>query len=555
MESTAGLIATLSRLPEPDEPDALAARLAALAVPHDAVAFVEVRADRAGSGAGSGADSGPGSGFGHALPEAALRTLEERFAGELIYTLRSRAEGGTGPDDPVARAALLAAAGRDDRWTLVDLEAERDLVPAVLDAVPPKRRILSWHGPATDAAALERRFDRMAETPARFYKLIPAAVAPGEELAPLLLLRALGERAGSRREDVIAFASGAAGVWTRLLAPRLGAPLVFGAFPGDAPGAPGQPSVDRLIADYGLPALPSVETLFGVIGRPVGHSLSPRIHNRAYRALGIPALYLAFHAEHFGDFWLEVVESGLLDGLGFPLRGLSVTTPFKEPALAVAGVSSPRTAPIGAANTLVERDGVWEAESTDPEGVLLPLRALGVALEGSEAAVLGAGGAGRAAVVGLLEAGAEVTLVNRTEERGRRAAETLKVPFVPLAGFAGAAPERFRVVVHATSLGRQEGEPLPFDPALLAPDAVVVDLVYTDRPTPLVTAVRSSGRTAVDGREVLLSQALEQFLRMTGRELPVALARQALGILPPEPGAAGAPSSPQPSSDRPGGAR
>ena len=537
MERTARIIATLSRLPEPEE---LAVRLeemtpgpAQASPPSRLPSFVEVRADRAGTGRE------------RALAEAPLEALEERFDGELIYTLRSRAEGGDGPDDAATRAALLAAAGASsERWALVDLEADRDLVPTVLEAIPPERRIVSWHGPPTDAETLAHRVDRMAATPARYYKLIPAAVAPGDELAPLLLLHELGESAGAPREDVIAFASGPAGVWTRLLAPRLGAPVVFGAFPGDAPGAPGQPSVRRLIEDYGLPELPAAETLFGVVGRPVDHSLSPRLHNRAYRELGIPALYLAFHAEHFGEFWLEVVESGLLEAFGFPLRGLSVTTPFKEAALAVSGASSPRTAAIGAANTLVERDGVWEAESTDPEGVALPLRELGLDLDETEAAVVGAGGAGRAAVVGLKEAGARVTLFNRSVGRGRCAADALGVPYVPLDELADARPERFRVVVHATSLGRgargdgAEAEPLPFDPSLLAPDAVVVDLVYADRETPLLEAVRGSGRTAVDGREVLLSQALEQFRMMTGRELPVELAHEALGLSRPSRAAA-----------------
>lgn len=508
MERTARLIATATRLPEPDD----------LAVLPAGVEWLEVRADRARDRSG------------RELPARRIRKLRERCGG-LVYTLRSRVEGGSGPDDPSARADRLIEAGRSTRhrpspWDLVDLEAERDLHPSVLDAIEPERRILSWHGATANPETLEARLDAMLETPARYYKLIPAAVQPGEELAPLRLLHALG------RDDVIAFASGRAGLWTRLLAPRLGAPVVYGAFPGDAPGAPGQPGVDRLVTDYGLPALPAADALFGVVGRPVDHSLSPRLHNRAYRELGVRALYLAFHAEHFGDFWLEVVESGVLEHLGFPLHGLSVTTPYKEAALALSGAQSPRAAAIGAANTLVRSrraPEVWEAESTDPEGVVLPLRDLDVALDGTPAAVVGAGGAGRSAVVGLREAGADVTLVNRTEERGRRAAESLGVGFVPLAELD---PSAYRIVVHATSLGRAPDDPLPFDPAALAPDTVVVDLVYTDRETPLLTAAREAGCTAVDGREVLLSQALEQFRMMTGRELPGDLAHRALGISP-----------------------
>jgi 3-dehydroquinate dehydratase/shikimate dehydrogenase len=288
--------------------------------------------------------------------------------------------------------------------------------------------------------------------------------------------------------------------------------------------------VARLVSDFGLPELRPVTALFGIVGNPVYHSLSPRIHNLAYRELGLPALYVPFHVEHFGDYWLEVVESLRLDDLGVPLKGLSVTAPHKEIAQAVAGAPSPRTQAVGAANTLVENDGVWEAESTDPEGVTMPLRHLGIELQGTPVAVLGAGGAGRSAAVGQRDSGAQETLLNRSEDRGRQAAKDLGVPYRPLGELD---PGRYRVVVQATSLGRHPDDPLPFDPAALAPDAVVVDLVYTDGETPLLQAVKAAGRRAVDGREVLLYQAVEQFHMMTGRELPIPLAREALG-LPPE---------------------
>ncbi len=489
----AQLVATLTRLPT-------RAEIAALP---DGVSWLEVRADLVGD-----------------PDEAALAALASGFDGGLIYTLRSAAEGGAGPSDPMSRAERLArAAARPDLFPLIDLEADRDLVPGLLAALSPERRILSWHGAATPLADLEVRFAAMAATPARLYKLVTAAAQPGEELAPLHLLGVL------ERPDVAAFATGAAGAWTRLVAPRLGAPFVYGALPGGDPGAPGQPAVDRLVADYGLPDLPAASALYGIVGRPVAHSLSPRLHNRAYRELGIPALYVPFHAEHFGDFWLEVVESGRFEELGLELRGLSITAPYKAVALALAGAPSPRATAVGAANTLVQTDGVWEAETTDPEGVILPLGRLGVELLGAETAVVGAGGAGRAAVVGLQEAGARVTLVNRSEERGLAAAEDLDVPYVSLDDFD---PGAYAVVVHATSLGHSPDDPLPFAPEALAPGAALVDLVYGGEETPLVRAARAAGRTVVDGREALLFQALEQFRLMTGHELPEALAREAL---------------------------
>ncbi|HEY6323400.1 MAG TPA: type I 3-dehydroquinate dehydratase [Thermoanaerobaculia bacterium] len=548
-EETAGasLIATLTTPLTPE----LAAGL-------DGVEWLEVRADVLGD-----------------LDPEPLRRL---FPGKLLYTLRSRAEGGFFEGSPERRKRrLLEAAGRYDR---VDLEAARDLSPELLTAVPRALRLISWHGPASDVEALEACFARMAAAEAALYKLVPWAVQPGEALAPLILLHQL------QRTDVIAFAGGDAGTWTRLVAPRLGAPVVFGAA-GDAPGAPGQPSIRTLCEDFGLPALPPVATLFGVVGNPVAHSLSPRLHNGAYRELGIPALYLPFQTDAFGDFWLEVVEEGVLETLGLPIHGLSITAPFKAAALAVAGAESPLAGLIGGANTLVLRQGVWEAESTDPEGVVEPLRERGIAIEGRRAAVVGAGGAGRAAAVGLSRAGARVTMFNRSAERGERAAEELGIECRALGELGGAIGE-LEMVVNATPVGRgaevglgveawaggaeagvggqvragqqasqarrgdaarrgeqaprgdqaQRGEravdeALPFPVDGLRPGTVVIDLVYRrpeEGPTPLLAAAAARGALTVDGREVLLGQARGQFRLMTGRELPRELARRQLGL-------------------------
>lgn len=489
----ATLIATLTTPPEPG--------LAFEAAELEGVEWLEVRADLLG-------DLDP-------------QTLRARFPGKLLYTLRSRAEGGASEGSAERRKRrLIEAAQVYDR---VDLEMARDLVPDVLKAIPPEKRLLSWHGPAIGLDGLKSCFEKMTAVPAALYKLVPAANQPGEELQPLMLLEAL------ERRDVVAFASGEAGVWTRMIAPRLGAPVVYGAA-GEVPGAPGQPSIRRLREDYGLPDLPPVEVLFGIIGNPVSHSLSPRIHNAAYRALGIPALYLPFHTDSFGEFWLEVVEGGLFEAFGMSLRGFSVTAPYKEAALAVAGAESPLAGKIGAANTLVCNQGVWEAESTDPDGVVLPLRGRGIAVEGLRAAVIGAGGGGRSAAVGLARAGAEVVLFNRGAARGERAALDLGLPFQPLAELDPAA---FGLLVNATALGRSASDPLPFEVGTLRPGAVVVDLVYKETPTPLLAAASARGAVTVDGREVLLSQALGQFRMMTGRDMPVGAARRLLGLDPP----------------------
>ena len=447
--------------------------------------------------------------------------LRSRCDKPLLFTLRSRAEGGSSDNSAAQRAQQqLEAAGQYD---LVDLEMARDLDRERLASIDPARRLVSWHGGphgSRSVGELRTLLEEMSQTAARYYKLIPAAPKCGQELAALEFL------AETDRTDVASFSTEPGASWTRVLAPRLGSALVYGSL-GERSAAPGQLSLRQLILDYDLPELPPAHRLFGIIGNPTIHSLSPRLHNGAYRELGIDGLYVAFCAESFGDFWLEVVESSFLEDVGLSVAGLSVTTPFKRPAVAVAGATSPRCDVIESANTLVSRDGVWEAESTDPDGVVVPLQRRGIDLSGRSCAVIGAGGAGRAAALGLKEEGAEVTLFNRTASRGERTAARLGIRFEPLEDLDAGG---FDVVVNATALGHDPADPLPFSPDQLGQGAAVVDMVYDSHATGLVTACRDIGAEVIEGREVLLAQAVGQFQAMTGAELPLASGAARLGI-------------------------
>lgn len=487
MAQHATLVATLTSRPDTGQ-------LAALSRQAD---WIEVRADLVG-------DLDP-------------QEIRRHFKGKLLYTLRSRVEGGRFAGAEVDRRRRLIWAGTS--YDAVDLEGARDGSSEILTTIPPERRVVSWHGPALDLDRLTRRFQNLLVLPAAVYKLIPEARDANEGLVPLALLARL------RRDDVVAFASGKAGAWTRLLAPRLGRSWVYGSA-GEEPAAAGQISIADLRRDFGLPSLGPIERLFGIVGHPVSHSLSPRLHNTAYRELGIAAAYLPFDVSLFGDFWLEVVEGSLLAEMGLRISGLSVTAPHKGLAMAIAGAVSPLAQRATSANTLIFRDGVWEAESTDAEGVLAPLVERGVSLSEARAAVVGAGGAGRAAACGLQRAGAEVTLVNRSPESGAREAAKLEMPFVLLKEFA---PEQFDLIIHATSLGRSVDDPLPFDPDRVGKETVVVDMVYgSNGQTALVGALEERGVTTVGGLEVLLAQARRQFFLMTGRPMPESLGRAVL---------------------------
>lgn len=432
--------------------------------------------------------------------------LRDRFRGELLYSLRSRTAGGAGEISGRERRERLLAAAR--RWDLIDLEAG-DLEPEVLARIPAARRVVSWRGPALDLGALRTLWERFAGIEARLVRLVPAAADAVDALAPLRLLQEIG------RSDVIAYASGPAGWWSRLLAPRLGAPFVFAAAGEPEGESAGEPTVARLVDDYGLPDLPPVEALYGIVCGSAAKSLSPRLHNASYRALSLPALYLPFPTRDFAAFWRELPEA--LSGLGFRLAGLTVTSPHKEKALEAVEHASRLARQAGAANTLLRHNGSWRADTADAEGVLAVLGARGVEVAGQQVAVIGCGGAGRAAAAGLQQAGGKVTLVNRGLERGRYASSLLGLPFVPLAEFSA---REFSLVVHATPLQHE----IPFAADRLRDGTVVVELVYGAAPTPLMTATAARGGVAIDGREVLLVEAQRQFQMMTGRPMPGDLA-------------------------------
>jgi 3-dehydroquinate dehydratase/shikimate dehydrogenase len=443
--------------------------------------------------------------------------LRDRFRGRLLYALRSLAEGGNFAGTLDERHARLKRAARS--YDLVELEGERDLTPQLLAEVPAEKRLVSWHGPSAGLQDLRARFDRISAVPASFYKLVPRAARSKDELAPLALLNSLG------RTDTIAYASGAFGFWSRMIAPRLGAPVVYG-LASDGAAVQAEPTVNKLIEDYGLPSLQPVEEIYGIVGNPVFHSLSPRLHNAAYRRMNYPALFVPFHVESFGDFWHGVVEGGVLKSLNLPVKGLTVASPYKEAALMTAGAASQMARRAESANLLVRRNGSWEADTTDPEVVFMARRERGVRTERRRAAVIGCGGAGRAIAAALVESDAGVTLVNRGAERGHYAAELLGLPYAPLSKFSA---EGYDIVVNATPVGRDDGQ-VPFRVETLGEEAVVIDLVYGSLPTPLVTGASARAGTAIDGRAVLLAQVLRQFQAMTGEEMPASLVRETLGL-------------------------
>jgi shikimate dehydrogenase len=263
----------------------------------------------------------------------------------------------------------------------------------------------------------------------------------------------------------------------------------------------------------------------GVVGDPIAHSLSPLIHGAWIAALGLDAAYERFHITE-ADF------AGFVGREAAALKGVNVTIPHKEAALALADTASDLARACGAANVLLFRGGKVEARNTDGEGLLGAFRQQAPAWspDAGPVVILGAGGAARGAAAALLDAGVpELRIVNRTLGRARQIEADLqdlaKERSVVATAWEniGDAMAGASALVNATSLGLAGGQPLEIDLSSLSPSAVVMDMVYKPLKTPLLAQAEARGLKTVDGLEMLIRQAAPSFEAFYGAAPPEAV--------------------------------
>ncbi len=262
---------------------------------------------------------------------------------------------------------------------------------------------------------------------------------------------------------------------------------------------------------------------YGVVGSPIAHSLSPAIHNAAFEVCGIDAEYRAYDVPAGYDEFCGFVDNARL-------RGLSVTLPHKENALRYAGRNAEALASkIGAANTLLLAGAEPYACNTDYPAILSAIcDVLEITLDdlaGVKVAVLGAGGAARAAVAGLAACGSTVRIYNRTRARADELADEFGAQAADWDDRGGLDAA---IVVNATSVGlapNVDASPLPAE--ALRGDLVVFDTIYNPLETRLLREARAAGARTIDGLEMFVRQGADQFQRFTDHEAPVEVMRAA----------------------------
>ena len=425
----------------------------------------------------------------------------------IILTFRPAEQGGYRLLERPERVAFWERDWSFPTNSAFDIEA--DLVASGLGkfsfAWP--RVIVSHHDFNGVPEDLEQIYERLAATPAHIVKIAVRA----NEITDCIPVFQLLDRARAEQRELIAIAMGNAGIATRILGPARGAYLTYGSLEDESATAPGQVNARQLRSVYHLDDIDHDTMICGLVGLPVMHSVSPHMHNAAFTAEGVNGVYLPLEVRDIDAFVKRMVHPQTRE-IDWNLRGLSVTAPHKSSVIELLDWVDAEAQEIGAVNTIVIENGLLHGYNTDVYGFIEPLRERVGSLADARVAVIGAGGAARAAVWSLTKDGARVTVFARDPAKGE-----------PLAGASFAS---YDIVINATPTNPTRAEQL-------AGARLVYDLIYNPIETQFLKDGRAVGCEALGGLPMLVAQARRQFELWTGKtpsaELMYDAAAAALG--------------------------
>ncbi len=432
--------------------------------------------------------------------------LEMHPEATVIATCRRAANGGKFRGSVAAQLSVLLKAA-DSGFQLVDLELQSvaALKPEELQELSNRIGLIISHHNFRNSKKLEEPFEEMSNYPADFYKVVSTATNLYDNVVMMKFLEA-----NSGKHEMVGLCMGEQGIISRVLGVRAGSIFTFGAASRGEETAPGQATASELRDIYRIESVDAATQVYGVAGDPVEHSLSPVMMNAAFRREAVNAVYLALHAKSLKDL-LACVQH-------IPIRGLSITMPYKQEIVEELENSDPLTRQIGACNTVVRSlEGKLYGFNTDVAGVLVPLEQR-IHLAGARILLLGAGGVARAAAFGLKAEGAEVLITNRTPEKAQTLARQAKVKYLKR---AEVAKQSFDVIINATPVGMGNHKQSPLEEKELN-TKYVFDLVYVPAETRLISMARAKGLQVIPGLEMFVQQGARQFEIWTGKPAPIA---------------------------------
>ncbi|HXG93412.1 MAG TPA: shikimate dehydrogenase [Blastocatellia bacterium] len=447
-----------------------------------------------------------------------LRLLVENKPLPTIITCRSVSEGGRQYVDDRARLRLLVEGARR-MADYCDIEAAHYEEAAKL-APDLSKLIVSYHNFIETPHDLESIYEQITRLPAAIHKIATRANAVSDSLRIFRLL----ERARREGKTLIALAMSEAGLMTRILGPSFGSLLTYASLERGRESAPSQITCKELIDTYRIHKITRATNITGIIGCPVSHSASPAMHNRAFAALGLDFVYLPIEVDDAARFITQFVRPATSE-IELNLRGLSVTIPHKTAVMPLLDEIDDTARKVGAVNTIVLDGEKLAGFNTDVAGAIAPLEKM-CPLGDESVAVIGAGGAARAVVYGLIERGARVTLFARDVMKARALAESFDVSAFPLDALASSDAQ---IIINTTPVGMRGhscGES-PIAREWLRGRTLAYDLIYNPLETQFLKDARAEGCAVLSGLEMLVAQAALQFRLWTGQDAPTDLMREA----------------------------
>ncbi|MHC4641315.1 MAG: shikimate dehydrogenase [Planctomycetota bacterium] len=450
----------------------------------------------------------------------------------IIVTCRDRKQGGVRPYSEQLRIEILTEAAGNG-CDFIDCEYDnflsaevQDKIKAALAENSKTRLILSAHDFKSRIKDIERLYhDILTVCPTAIPKLVYTANHINDCFDAFDLLH-------NSKGDSIVFCMGEAGLISRIIAKKLGSFITFASINEEAATAPGQLTIEQLKGLYRYDSIDVDTELLGVIADPVGHSLSPAIHNACFADEDMNKLYLPLLVEggreEFDKFLNNILSREWLN-----FKGFSVTIPHKQNALnfvkARDGFIEPLADKIGAVNTLIiSTDGKLAAYNTDYAAALDAITStMGITradLKDLPVAIIGAGGVSRAIVAGLSDIGAGIKIYNRTVKKAEKLAAEFNCDFAPLDDLPNLEA---KLLINCTSIGMHPNiDATPFPQEGLKEDMVVFDTVYNPAETLLLKQAKEAGAKTVDGISMFVNQGLAQFKLFTNTDGNAELMRE-----------------------------
>ena len=438
------------------------------------------------------------------------RLLAERPS-PVVVSCRRKRDGGKFKGNEEQRLMLLRSAVAEG-VEYIDLEED---VAGQIPRYGNTKRIVSLHDFRKTPPDLDEIHARLCKLDPDVVKICTMANQPSDNLRMLRLVR-------RSKVPTVGLCMGDMGIPSRILTGRFGAPFTYATFSDERTLAPGQLSFDQMTGVYGYDRINEETEVYGVIADPVGHSLSPLIHNAAFAHLKLNKVYVPIRVPR------ESLASFIDDAPEMGIKGLSVTIPHKEAVLAKMTQLDQAVEGIGAANTVVFDGPRRIGYNTDYLAAMDSLESAleGDLLEGKTALILGSGGVGKAIAYGLIHRRAKVVLTDGIPQRAEELAERLKCKAVDWSQRNSITAD---VLVNCTPIGMHPNvDETPLEKRHLRPGMVVFDAVYNPENTLLIKDAVSRSCKVVTGVDMFVRQACLQFKFFTGQDSPAELMRDVM---------------------------